>query len=200
MATPEELIECNGKLVEILTFDDELFVGILQYTPLNGDYSVAVLEDSCCIVALMMPEDIDYLYCDDIPPTPVIQPCCGATSLPLNMLMTISNISDSSCSCLADEAYILEWDNNKKVYQINLYNICDCNIFHAELRCVGSDWVAYVSLSDGVSVCADTNGKIIAMNCDTMVGSDVLSLESTGSCTCGTCNTTDFTATFIGIY
>lgn len=64
MSVPvEDLINCNGQLTYAVDEDDQIYIGVLYYKPENGEYSVEILEDSCCDMVIMTPDDLVYVNC-----------------------------------------------------------------------------------------------------------------------------------------
>lgn len=61
--TSEELEACNGLVVELITMDGYTLIGVLCYTPYNGDFSIVIYENGCCEMTILTPDDVMFLSC-----------------------------------------------------------------------------------------------------------------------------------------
>lgn len=61
----DELVNCDGQLVYAIDEEENVYIGILYYKPENGEFSVEIWEDSCCAMAIMTPDDLIYLICNN---------------------------------------------------------------------------------------------------------------------------------------
>lgn len=191
--TPAELQANNGKLVAIVDFTGQIYEGILEYVPLDGDYSIKILSDSCCFITIIAPDDVEKLI-----PIPCIiqQPCCPSKCLPSTMLMDIGG-TNAFCSCLVNEAYILEWNVPRQRYEFDYPGICDCAILHAYLACIDNKWVFYIALKNQMGLtCVDGTTLNFPLDCATMRGTAAIAFTQTGTCACGPCANDILTVTF----
>lgn len=184
MIDPQILIDNNGNFVAIIDYTGQVYEGVLHYEPLS-QYPIQIWSDSCCFITFLQQDDAEKLVSPTLP-CPIQQPCCPQC-LPSLMLLDVTG-AGTFCSCLATNAYILEWNTAKQKYEFDYPGICDCAYFHAELFCSGSQWVCYLSLKNEIGiVCVDGVNLNFPINCVTMKGEEQLNFLQTGQCACGLC-------------
>lgn len=190
--TPQELEANNGNFIGIVDFTGQVYEGILHYNPLNVQYPIQIWSDSCCFMTILQLDDVIELVTE---PCLIQQPCC-TQCLPSVMLLDISG-TNIFCSCLVNEAYLLEWNVAKQKYEFDYPGICDCTSFHAELYCSGTQWVCYLALKNEMGLtCVDGNHLNFPLDCATMTGTATISFLQTGTCACGPCANDDIAITF----
>ena len=192
--TPEELEANNGNFVAIIDFTGEVHEGILHYEPItNSQFPIEIWVEDCCFITFLQIEDAETIIPN--PSCLITQPCC-VECLPPAILMDISG-TNAFCSCLVNEAYILDWNVAKQKYEFDYPGICDCGSFHAELYCSGSSWICYLALKNEMGLtCVDGNHLNFPINCSTMTGTATIAFTQTGTCACGPCANDNITITF----
>lgn len=191
MVTLQELIDNNGQFVAIIDFTGQVYEGILHYNP-DSQFPIELWMDDCCFITFLAIDDAESLT-----PMPciILQPNCCSQCLPGSMLMDISE-TNAFCSCLVNEAYILEWIVARQRYEFNYPGICDCTTFHVELLCSGGQWIVYLALKNEIGfTCADGISLNFPIDCATMTGTALINFTQTGSCACGPCANNTFRVT-----
>lgn len=191
--TPEELIANNGHLVALIDFTGQVYVGVLHYEPTTDpQFPIQLWADSCCFITFIAPDDVEtFIPNPHIPPIPgppclIKVPCC-AECMPATMLLDITN-TGQFCTCLANEAYLLEWNALTQRYEFDYPGICDCATFHAELMCSEGKWIVYMALKNAMgATCADGSHLNFPLDCASMKGSAAVEFGQTGTCACGPC-------------
>ncbi len=193
--TPEDLAVNNGKLIVIIDFTGQIYEGILHYDPSNEQFPIQIWSDDCCFITYLQIDDVEEFF--DEPPSPCLikAPCC-TQCLPSTMLMDISG-TNPFCTCLVNEAYILEWNVPRQRYQFDYPGICECGTFSVYLACVDRKWVVYLALKNAMELtCVDGINLDFPLDCATMMGSGMVQFSQTGTCACGPCANDTFTVTF----
>lgn len=193
--TPIELEANNGRFVAIVDFTGQVYEGILHYEPKDGQFSIGIWTDGCCFITFIAPDDVVSLYGDPPPPCLIQVPCCD-NCLPSSVLMVISG-TNAGCSCLVNEAYILEWSVPRQRYQFDYPAICGCSTLHAYLACLDNKWVCYIALKNEMGLtCVDGINLEFPLSCATMRGTGTMAFTATGTCSCGPCTNSEITITF----
>lgn len=194
--TIQELIDNNGSFVAIIDYLGEVYQGYLHYEPLtNSQFPIQIWTDDCCFISFLQLDDAEQLIPDPLTPCVITLPCCSQC-LPNAMLMDISG-TNAFCSCLVNEAYLLDWNSQFQRYQFDYPGICDCTTLHAYLACSGSQWVVYLALKNEMGLtCVDGNNLNFPLDCATMTGTGTVIFSQTGTCACGPCANDTITITF----
>jgi hypothetical protein len=194
--SPEELVINNGRFVGIVDFTGNLYEGVLHYKPITDpQFPIQIWSNNCCFVTYIDPDDVEVFYPDPSTPCLIKQPCC-ATCLPYSMLLDIIS-ANMFCTCLINEAYVLEWNSVAKKYEFNYPGVCDCTTFHAELQCSAGKWIVYLALMNEMGfTCVDGNNLDFPIDCVTMKGTGNLEFTQTGTCACGPCANSTLTLSF----
>lgn len=113
---------------------------------------------------------------------PVRLPCCGNICLPakLNIGITAQSLS---CSCFATQGYTMNWNKAQQKYIMQNTSICGCTL-SGSLSCVGNQWVLYLALSSGSTICSQGTNSNFPINCSPFGGAGGLFLEPVDLCDC----------------
>jgi hypothetical protein len=191
MITPQDLIDHNGQFVAITDFTGEAHEGVLHYNP-NSQFPIELWVNDCCFITFLAIDDAETLTTMPC----ILQPNCCSQCLPAAMLMDISE-TNQFCSCLVNEACILDWNNTRQRYEFDYPGICDCTTFHAELMCSGGQWIVYLALKNTMDfTCMDGINLNFPIDCATMTGTSLIDFTQTGTCACGPCANNTFRVTF----